>query len=166
MIQPVEYDGITWRVGFEYIPRREACKAQGGPTMTICRILPDSPRKTLVGEAHCGPGDKPSYEIGRKLALARALAGEPKDFRTAVWQAYLGRKKPPQGPYAGWSEGMIRLRDQIRQLTEILEDCQDILGRYLPPDGLSADQAISELLGVLDNSQTIQVIRQIGKGDQ
>lgn len=39
MIKPIEYDGITWRMRFEYIPRREACKAQGGPTGTICRIL-------------------------------------------------------------------------------------------------------------------------------
>lgn len=93
MIKPIEYDGITWRVGFEYIPLREACKAQGGPTVTICRIWSNGARKTLVGEAHCGPGDKPSYEIGRKLALTRALQGEPKDFRTAIWAAYLGRKK-------------------------------------------------------------------------
>lgn len=64
------------------------------------------------------------------------------------------------------SEGMIRLRGQIRQLTEILDQCQDILGRYLPPDGISADQAISELLGVLDNRQTVQIINQIGEGEQ
>ena len=97
MIKPVEYDGLKWRVGFEYVPRRDACKDQGGPVVTICRIWPEGPRKTLAGEAHCGPGDRPSYEIGRKLALTRALAGAPKDFRRAIWQAYLGRKRQ-KGP--------------------------------------------------------------------
>ena len=97
MIKPVEYDGLKWRVGFEYVPRRDACKDQGGPVVTICRIWPEGPRKTLAGEAHCGPGDRPSYEIGRKLALTRALAGAPKDFRRAIWQAYLGRKKQKRG---------------------------------------------------------------------
>ena len=107
MIKPIEYDGITWRVGFEYIPRREACKAQGGPTVTICRIWPTGIRivpagefvpplrsvRVLAGSAQCAPGDKPNYETGRKLALTRALASAPKDFRTAIWKAYLGRKK-------------------------------------------------------------------------
>lgn len=36
----------------------------------------------------------------------------------------------------------------------IIQDCQAILTRHLPGDGISAKDAISELLGILDGPRT------------
>jgi len=106
MIKPVEYNGYLWKVTFQYTPDKKACAAQGGPNITHCMILPHPVPEgeviaagikagvgMLVGVTKRAATDKPSYEIGRKLSLARALQGAPKEFRRAVWQAYLGRKK-------------------------------------------------------------------------
>jgi len=100
MIKPVEYNGYLWKVTFQYTPDKKACAAQGGPNITHCIILADGKDSSglpaagpLIGVTQRSATDKPSYEIGRKLSLARALQGAPKEFRRAVWQAYLGRKK-------------------------------------------------------------------------
>ena len=45
------------------------------------------------GTARCHPNDNFSKEIGRKLALTRALAGFSKAERAAVWAVYLSRGK-------------------------------------------------------------------------
>lgn len=53
------------------------------------------------GGATCDPSDTFSKEIGRKLALTRALKNtlhfpahwDRRAFRTAAWKAYLGRKE-------------------------------------------------------------------------
>jgi hypothetical protein len=162
MIKPVEYRGYLWKVTFQYTPNREACKAQGGPNVTHCMVTPClgigmwdvvPPSNRLVGVGQRAHGDKPSYEIGRKVALKRALATAPREFRAAIWAAYLGRKKAKPTQQEGWERGMVRLRDQIRLWRGLVMDCQEILGRYLPPDGISADQAVSELLGLLDGPQ-------------
>lgn len=101
MIKPVEYDGLKWRVTFVYTPNKKACAARGGPVHTCCVVYGSPPFSAVshqfTGEALCAVGDRPSYEIGRKLALTRALAGAPKDFRRAIWQAYLGRKGQKRG---------------------------------------------------------------------
>lgn len=101
MIKPVEYDGLKWRVTFVYTPNKIACAARGGPVHTCCVVYGSRSFSSVAhqfrGEATCAVGDRPSYEIGRKLALTRALAGAPKDFRRAIWQAYLGRKKQKRG---------------------------------------------------------------------
>lgn len=161
MIKPVEYGGYLWKVTFQYIPNREACKAQGGPNVTHCMVTPygvfqgeGGPKVgILAGSAMRTQEDKPSYEIGRKVALKRALATAPREFRAAIWAAYLGRKKAKPTEQEEWEQGMVRLRDQIRLWRGLVMDCQEILGRYLPPNGIGADQAVSELLGLLDGPQ-------------
>lgn len=91
MIKPVVWEGQEWRVRFAYLPRRDAVKGRGGPVCTLCKIQP-AEGEMLFGTTKCAPGDKPSFETGRKLALARALKSMPKEFRGMVWAAYLGRK--------------------------------------------------------------------------
>ena len=63
---------------------------------TLCRIFQGSKETGnqvhCQGQADCHPNDMYCYETGRKLSLARALEGQPKLFRTVVWEAYLGRK--------------------------------------------------------------------------
>lgn len=39
------------------------------------------------------PGDRWDREAGRKLALARALAGDPAEFRRVAWEAYHRRAR-------------------------------------------------------------------------
>ena len=56
-----------------------------------CVIRVDSGGLSL-GRSWCHENDQFSKETGRKLALARALMGYDRGFRTAAWKAYLGRK--------------------------------------------------------------------------
>lgn len=94
MIQPITYGGCRWKVTFVYTPTKGACAGQGGPNITHCVIWADVVGgHKLEGWAWRSAADKPSYEIGRKVALTRALEGTDKEFRTAVWKAYLGRKQ-------------------------------------------------------------------------
>lgn len=44
-----------------------------------------------TGYAICHENDRFEKERGRKLALARALKGKNKAFRTQVWEAYFAR---------------------------------------------------------------------------
>jgi len=90
------------------------------------------------------------------VALKRALDTAPREFRAAIWAAYLGRKKAKPTQQEEWERGMVRLRDQIRLWRGLVMDCQAVLGRYLPPDGIGEDQAINELLGLLDGPQWIE----------
>lgn len=46
---------------------------------------------TLLGEAICHPKDNFCKEVGRKLALARAIKGLPRASRMLVWDAYFKR---------------------------------------------------------------------------
>lgn len=40
----------------------------------------------------------------------------------------------------------------------IIIDCQAILSRYLPPDGIDAQQALNDLLSILDGPRGLAVI--------
>ncbi len=80
------FEGKKYEISFKYD------RSAGG---TICWIhipLAIGTIYTHAGGSRCHVGDNFCREIGRKLALARAVKGEPKDFRRAAWQAYLGRK--------------------------------------------------------------------------
>ena len=41
-----------------------------------------------------------------------------------------------------------------RELVKLIKDCQSVLADYLPPDGISKDQAIDRLLTLLDGPQS------------
>ena len=64
------------------------------PMATTCKIVvPDSVTGNIntihaVGVAFCNPVDQFSYNIGRKIALARALQSFPRDERAMFWQKY------------------------------------------------------------------------------
>ncbi len=73
---------------------------------TVCLIeRADEPKKTFAaGSSICAASDQFRKEVGRKIALTRALRSprvghvcgydpaELKRFRTAAWKAYLNRK--------------------------------------------------------------------------
>lgn len=42
----------------------------------------------LYGAAFCHPNDQFSKRVGRKMALARALAPLPRNLRQQIWDAY------------------------------------------------------------------------------
>lgn len=66
-----------------------------GNGSTCCEVF-DSPLRgvdpTWIGFAYCSLKDKYSKETGRKLSLAKALAGWPREKRKLVWEAYHSRK--------------------------------------------------------------------------
>lgn len=45
----------------------------------------------FYGSAYCHPKDRFVKETGRKIALAQALAGATREFRTLAWHAYHNR---------------------------------------------------------------------------
>lgn len=59
--------------------------------VTQCDLTVDD--KSFAGIAACVVGDNFNKEVGRKIALTRALkkAGLPKDVRADVWIAYFDR---------------------------------------------------------------------------
>ena len=69
--------------------------------VTICSLeiqLNDEPYGGLEGynnvtEVICDTRDRFVKDIGRKLSLRKAMQSLPMAFRTAIWKAYLGRKK-------------------------------------------------------------------------
>ncbi|MFA5261536.1 MAG: hypothetical protein WC450_09935 [Candidatus Omnitrophota bacterium] len=54
----------------------------------------------------------------------------------------------PQPEQANW-----------RLLVEVIKNCQSILSDYLPPDGISEDEVIDQLLGILDDKNLIIFLR-------
>ena len=57
-------------------------------------VTPPNPMWGIVAEgvARCSLDDRFQKEVGRKLALERALIGRDHSFRKTVWEEYLGRK--------------------------------------------------------------------------
>ena len=52
----------------------------------------------LLGAGLCHPNDQFNKAIGRKVALARAISGLPRETRTQIWKAYFAfLKRTPQG---------------------------------------------------------------------
>jgi hypothetical protein len=70
------------------VPRhRTFCKLHEGRCQVKgCACLPDA--SSYVGEAFCNPQDQFTRKIGRKLALARALALLPRTLRQQIWASY------------------------------------------------------------------------------
>lgn len=61
------------------------------PIVTTASVtLPDG-KSTLFGQAVCHEFDNPVKEVGRKLALARAIASLPQAERKKVWKVYFER---------------------------------------------------------------------------
>lgn len=52
----------------------------------------------------------------------------------------------------------VHAAQHIHELEEIIRYCQDVLAEHLPPDGMSAQDAISCLLEVLDGPRTRSVL--------
>ena len=46
-------------------------------------------------------------------------------------------------------------------LRKVVNECQDILAEYLPPDGISEKEAISRLLKILDNGNFVVIQKEI-----
>ena len=94
-----------YAIGFEYDTKNVApwlnfyLPPGSPPNATACSIY-EGPaggpsgemRAVLRGDAVRSPKDPFRKEAGRKVALRRALESCPKEFRTACWKAYFGRK--------------------------------------------------------------------------
>ncbi len=75
------------------------------PNITICRIAKNNYKNIILeGKAQRAAMDNPVKEVGRKIALTRALSPNKgaknlnavqwdKDFRTAAWNCYFERKE-------------------------------------------------------------------------
>ena len=94
------FEGERWRIVFRYsdqiMPESEDLTEVRRVT-TECWISRWRPTQHLwvedaVGHAVKHPGDRPSKETGRKLALARALYSYRRAFRTVAWSTYHARK--------------------------------------------------------------------------
>ena len=55
--------------------------------VTYCIFEKDG-EAIVEGVAHCSVNDTFTKVTGRKVSLAHALTGFPKEFRTRVWEAY------------------------------------------------------------------------------
>lgn len=72
---------------------------EGGRLTTEARVVSRctflhsgiSVRHILRGKAHCSNLDKPDAEVGRRLALTRALAPLPRGERRRYWALYFSR---------------------------------------------------------------------------
>lgn len=97
------YDGVEYVISFEYsegaIPNT---KLRGRVTRCwVTKEGSDRQYSVLKGVAWCHPSDQFSRAVGRKLVFKRALAlaaysrGKirAREFRTAAWKAYLGRRR-------------------------------------------------------------------------
>jgi len=61
---------------------------------TRCILLDSKDNDISVGSAFCLDGDQFNKEIGRRLALTRAVAssGLNKEDRRTIWNTYFGRR--------------------------------------------------------------------------
>lgn len=103
-------DGTQVRFWFEYRfyrgdGRIDHCRLTDDPILarrkTTCRVskamqsdtIPDEdPIVLATGEAFQHERDSDCKETARKTALAKAVAGLPKEDRRAIWRAYLDRR--------------------------------------------------------------------------
>lgn len=60
---------------------------------TICTV--EDGERMFVGQAICHPKDQFCKAIGRKIALADAIRGLPKEERKTIWDEYHSRFKVP-----------------------------------------------------------------------
>ena len=83
-----EYNGTLYRICFEY-------EAEGRITTARVEMALAEPKSWVtlrLGFANLHPKDRHCRETGRKVALADAVFGEDREFRTFIWGVYHGRK--------------------------------------------------------------------------
>ena len=83
----------TYRIGFRYDLTNSGNRRVTANLTT--RDLRGNPSVEFTGESILHPRDPWNKELGRKLALTRALKGLSKPTRTQAWKAYFGRFTSP-----------------------------------------------------------------------
>jgi hypothetical protein len=88
-------DSLSIKVSFKHYPVTEDDKIS---FETVCSIVPTGQKAPFIcGVAFCSKKDQFNKEVGRKLALKRALdrnlANWDKIQRTIIWKAYFNRSK-------------------------------------------------------------------------
>ncbi len=79
---------------FKVVFRHDRPEAHSHPTQTVCFVTSIVDGSAVAtGVAKLNPRDQFVYEAGRKLALARAIKGFPRDERQAFWDAYFAHSK-------------------------------------------------------------------------
>ncbi len=88
-MKSVNLNNQTYRIGFGY--NRPADKSQ---QETIAFIKNMDTDVVITGISRCSKRDNFEKEVGRKLALKRALESSPfnKEERSAIWEVYETRK--------------------------------------------------------------------------
>ena len=95
-------EGKEVRIGFHHSQepgwyiREQAVR--GYTTCVIKLGTREAPEGEFVGEAYCSKLDVFNKEVGRKIALARALnnAKFDRNVRKQIWQTYFARKASSQ----------------------------------------------------------------------
>jgi hypothetical protein len=82
----VQLANTTARVGWRHTFPGDPHKSPG----TVCVV--ETETATSVGFAKLRKGETFIKEIGRKVSLTRAIRLMSKNDRSAIWEAYLGRK--------------------------------------------------------------------------
>lgn len=65
---------------------------EAGAPLDTTAIVQFADGRNLLGKAWCHESDNPCKEVGRKLALQRAIEDLPREEREKVWQHYFSRK--------------------------------------------------------------------------
>jgi hypothetical protein len=90
-------EGRVLRILFQYPDKRKAPHQSHVTCKITERVVGEDgsivSRVAGIGVAKCMEGDTFNKELGRKLALARAAVGFPREARKALWAAYWGRKE-------------------------------------------------------------------------
>jgi len=83
--------GERGRINFHHHPPYEEEDERGKrqiPGWTACAVEIPVGGNTVRGTAFLHPKDNYCKDTGRKISLAKALRGLPKDERTLIWKAY------------------------------------------------------------------------------
>ena len=51
--------------------------------------------------------------------------------------------------------------DQISQLKQAVREAQEVILHYIVPDGITADLALAELIGIFDNADIMEVLSNV-----
>jgi hypothetical protein len=83
---------IGVRVQFKHEQNPGGC-LEGFNAVSRCYLVDEAGNDIGVGAAFCVAEDQFNKEIGRRIALTRALSNSKleKDARRQVWEAYFGR---------------------------------------------------------------------------
>lgn len=85
----VELEGQPVKVWFQHHNSMPSVYYRQVKVITECRlILPDGSEFADSGFAACSMGDNFNRNLGRKLALTRAVKDLPKEQRRTIWNAY------------------------------------------------------------------------------